>query len=105
MKLALQRICWYNEHTVTFLNLAEELKAWNEKRNFYWEHKWDTEEHFIWMILVSKFGNWRISINSGWIDYDKTNDAAEFLFDIFKTEIENDIFIKTKKGWIRNIEI
>ena len=105
MELALQRICWYNGHTITFLNLAEKLKVWNKKENFYWKHDWNTEEHFIWMILVSKFGNWGTSINSGWIDYDKTSDAAKFLFNIFKTDIEQDLFIKTKKGWISNIEI
>lgn len=54
------------------------------------------------MILVSKFGDWDISINSGWIDYDKTNDAAEFLFDVFKTDIEQALFIKTKEGWVDN---
>lgn len=102
MKQALETICWYNGHTTTFLNLAEELKAWNKKESFHWKHKWDTEEHFIWMILVSKFGDWDISINSGWIDYDKTNDAAEFLFDVFKTDIEQALFIKTKEGWVDN---
>ena len=47
LEQSLNLICWYNGHTKTFLNLAEELKSYNKKKNFYWKHKCDTEEHFI----------------------------------------------------------
>ena len=34
LEQSLNLICWYNGHTKTFLNLAEELKSYNEKKNF-----------------------------------------------------------------------
>lgn len=98
LEQSLNLICWYNGHTKTFLNLAEELKNYNEKKNFYWKHEWDTEEHFIWMLLVGMFGDWGTSINSGWIDYDKTNAAADYLFNLFKEDIEEGSFYKNENG-------
>lgn len=102
MECALNTICWYNGHTVTFLNLAEELKAWNKKENFHWRHSADSEEHFIWMILVFKFGDWGTSINSGWINYQSTKDAANFLFNLFKSDIDDNLFIKVNEKWVEN---
>lgn len=103
MERALNTICWYNGHTARFLNLAEELKAWNKKEIFRWEHDVDSEEHTIWMILVSKFGDWGSSINSGWINYDTTENAANFLFNIFQSDIDEELFIKDSNGeWIEN---
>lgn len=75
---ALESICWYNSHGPFLMNLAERIESEKDETFLYPEDiKWDTEEHFFWMILVSIFGDYGTSIRCGWIE--KKEDCAAFI--------------------------
>ena len=48
------------------------------------------------MLLVGMFRDWGTSINSGWINYDKTSAAADYLFNLFKDDIKEGLFYKNE---------
>jgi len=69
---ALDSICWYNSHGPFLMNLAERIESETDETFLHPEDiKWDTEEHFFWMILVSIFGDYGTSIRCGWIEKKK----------------------------------
>lgn len=75
---ALDSICWYNSHGPFLMNLAERIESETDETFLYPEDiKWDTEEHFFWMILVSIFGDYGTSIRCGWIE--KKEDCVAFI--------------------------
>lgn len=98
---AINSICWYNGYGAEILNLAEEIKkSAKTDESFHWKHKWDSEEHVMWMLIVGRFGDWGTSINSGWIcGKENKMKAYEWIMSIFKDDIERDkLYFKNKKG-------
>ena len=57
------------------------------------------------MDAISRYV-WRLggaSINGGWINYDKTSAAADYLFNLFKDDIEEGLFYKNENEiWEEN---
>lgn len=72
-------IALYDGHEDWLLNLADELEKADKAGKFVqWEFEpWHTEAHCLYMMLVGLFGNWGISIRSGWIE--ECGKAAAFI--------------------------
>ena len=69
MEYALENIVWYNSHYVWLEKLAEEIENKGEGCfSIPLTIEWNTEKHFLWMLLVGMFGDWGTSIRSGWIE-------------------------------------
>ena len=82
---SLENIVWYNGHYEWLKNLVEILESPHINKNISCPDfckKIDSEEHCIWMLLVGIFGDWGTSINSGWIEYSKRKEAAQFIRDL-----------------------
>lgn len=83
---AFTKIAWYNGHYKWLCKLVEELKnSLNERypyTNPFRPDEWNKEPHVLYMMLVSTFGDWGTSINSGWID--KKKECINFLEQVLK---------------------
>lgn len=69
MEYALENIVWYNSHYEWLEELAEKIE--NKGEGYFSTPstiEWNTDKHFIWMLLVGMFGDWGTSIRSGWIE-------------------------------------
>ena len=75
---ALASIVWYDGHYEWLKLLSEELRKCVPNEFYHFEvDSWHTEQHTIWMLLVGMFGDWGVSIRSGWIE--KTAECADFI--------------------------
>ena len=90
---ALETVIWYNGHAEWWLlELAENLYIIAESPDrkyclnfdeigFEGDHQ-RTEEHMIWEMLCSMFGEWGSSIRYGWLLLEKAEPCANFISDI-----------------------
>lgn len=79
---ALESVVWYNGHYQWLEKLIHILESPQPSKNISCPdfcNKRNSEEHVIWMLLVGMFGEWGTSINSGWIEYSKRKEAAQFI--------------------------
>lgn len=83
---AFAKIAWYNGHFKWLSKMIKELKESLKDKfpylNPFPPEEWNTEPHVLYMMLVSEFGNWGTSINSGWID--KKKECLNFLEEVLK---------------------
>lgn len=79
---ALESVVWYNGHYEWLKKLVKILGSPKTVQNILCPNfcdKRDSEEHCIWMLLVGMFGEWGTSINGGWIEHSKRQEAAQFI--------------------------
>lgn len=75
---ALENVVWYHAHYEWLEPLADELEK--ATGNFGYPadaYGWESENHFIWMLLVGMFGNWGTSVGGGWIE--QTKECAQYI--------------------------
>lgn len=78
---AIGGIASYNGYEEWLWKLSDELRAFDDDSTYYIcpvpTEEWGTDKHALWMSLVSVFGDWGTSINSGWIV--ENIEAADFI--------------------------
>lgn len=78
LEYALECVVWYHCHYEWLEKVADELEKSTKSYLIPSDVRGkDTEENFIWMLLVGMFGNWGSSIGGGWIE--KTRECAEYI--------------------------
>lgn len=90
IKDALSNIVFYNGHEIFLMALANEMYyrysiGCSNSINYHdvtETYNVDYEEHMLWMIFVSMFGDWGTSVNYGWIEPQNYKDCADFICDI-----------------------
>ena len=106
---ALHTIIWYNGHADWWLlDLAERLYKTAESPKgeyslsfdeigFGVEH-WGTEEHAIWEMLCSMFGEWGTSVRGAWLEIKKAVPCANYISDLCADMFVYD-FDHDETGW------
>ena len=83
---ALANIVYYQGYEEDLISLKDKLKSHYEKNSEEHDsfccpehYQYDIQFHMYWMILVGCFGEWGVSIRSGWIWYENIPYAIRFI--------------------------
>ena len=87
---SLENIVWYNGHYEWLKELRDELMKHLNEHHYSMpdEIEWGTEMHVLWMLLVGMFGDWGISVRSGWLE--DIESCIEFIDALCKESWEAD---------------